>query len=282
VKVSVKMPTSAFGMREIDQSEDMLRRTYKDLYYVTPQNLKHQLSNSFILKMCSSARWQFNTVKELYTWARQERSLRTAMLICFTPGDELAKESTHFKHQSILYQLDELKSNYKDIFTLCYSDKQPPAMKFERYIKVMDEVSGLLKWAQDGVNRADTKHKDVRGKDGRREEAEFWFKAKTLGIDVIEKVQNIQRFLKKIEAGFGDSSSQKQKSAIRSRQKTEKRKVRTQLKAEGGQPKMYKKPRKERISIADLLKKNMPKQTCSSWKCSMFDSRHSSHLYQHC
>ena len=57
-KLTVPLPSPVFGHSVQDFSEDNLRKTYSEIYYISPMNLKQKQTNSFILKMCSAAEWR--------------------------------------------------------------------------------------------------------------------------------------------------------------------------------------------------------------------------------
>ena len=200
--ISIKLPSHVFGKKELDQSEELLQKKYKELYYVNPQNIKQKMSNSFILKMCASAQWRFEHMKDLNSWAREERSMRTAFMLSLSPTELIAKESIHIKKQNIPFRLEEITTSYKDIYVLCLSQKPPPDMKFERFVKAKEEIEDLLNWIGDAVNNSEKKYESVKGKEGRKEEAEFWLKIKCLAHDIKEKVEETLSQIKKLDDGF--------------------------------------------------------------------------------
>ena len=70
------MPSTSFGISNRSLEEKDLIGEYGELYYESPLNLKQRHTNSFILKKCSSNRWQFTKKVKLFDWARQERDFR--------------------------------------------------------------------------------------------------------------------------------------------------------------------------------------------------------------
>lgn len=105
VTLKIHMQSSSFGQSRLDVSEDSLKKEYFDLWYTNPQNFKQRSSNSFILNMCASARWQFASKRKLIDWARKERDFRWNIMLAFANEEEVATESLYFKDQCIRSQI---------------------------------------------------------------------------------------------------------------------------------------------------------------------------------
>ena len=64
--VYVPLPSSVFGHYVTEISEEKLKKTYAELYYIPPVNMKQRYLNSFTLKMCSAAKWGFDSKKKTF------------------------------------------------------------------------------------------------------------------------------------------------------------------------------------------------------------------------
>ena len=85
------MKNSGISNRSIDEKD--LIGEYGELYYESPLNLKQRHTDSFILKMCSSNRWQFTKKVKLFDWARRERYFRWNSYLTFSPAEEVKNET---------------------------------------------------------------------------------------------------------------------------------------------------------------------------------------------
>ena len=84
-----------------------LQKLYKELWYNTPNNLKQELSNSFILDMSRAKFENFTNQRALETWARKEREKRIDILLAIHDLDDiLAEETKYMKMKNILWQLN--------------------------------------------------------------------------------------------------------------------------------------------------------------------------------
>ena len=77
------MPSSLFGRSNRSIEEKALIGGFGELYYKSPLILKQRNTNSFILKMCSSNRWQFTKKQKLIDWERRETDLRWNSYLSF-------------------------------------------------------------------------------------------------------------------------------------------------------------------------------------------------------
>ena len=107
------MPSTSFGISNRSIEEKDLIGEYGELYYKSSLHLKQRHTNSFILKMCSSNRWQFTKKVKLFDWARQERDFSRHSYLSFAPAEEVKNEMKYFKQQNINTRLAEIKTEFR-------------------------------------------------------------------------------------------------------------------------------------------------------------------------
>lgn len=153
--------------------------------------------------MCAAAHWQFKTKRELFDWARKERDLRWTMKLTFTDTEELETESEYYKGQSLLWRLEKLSRDLRDIHLMLGHDK--PVIhqnKFDRVLQYAEEVTTLLKWAEDAEKQIECTLKETSGKKGRKEEEVFWGNLRKKVGPVIQQVQLVHQKAKALESAF--------------------------------------------------------------------------------
>lgn len=239
--LQVQMPSSAYGHSVLNVKESTLVREYSTLWYEEPQNFKQKASNTFILKMCSAAEWQFTTKKKLYLWARNERDIRWNAMLSFADCNEVESETPYFQNQCIQYCVEALLNQYT--FAARAAEDKDPSLHPRNHPQVEEynkELKSLESWAQNGLAKAEKKLNAAKGKHGHGEEELFW------GV-LIKKAQKVVSFLeeKAMKAttlqqaycdAFGERSTASQKADIRKKQKNQKKNMKRRAETKmGGQ-----------------------------------------------
>ena len=192
------MPSQAFGHTVASFSQENLKHTYNELWYKAPQNFRQRDNNTYILQMCSASAWRFNKKKDLITWAREEREDRWNCRISFASVSEVENESPHFRNQSIPYQIHELKESYEDIVKFLDSKECPdiPLTKRQMILTMSSKVDELVEWAEKGVSMINDKMKNLVGKNGRKEEENWWINILKAGNEKTEELKQLSTSLK--------------------------------------------------------------------------------------
>lgn len=159
--------------------------------------------------MCSSNRWRFNSKKDLLDWARKERDIRWNSFLSFAPASELKEETKHYKLQNINFRLDLLKTDFRDVFCQLNTDAIPHPNKYARYMQLKEDVGSLHVWAEDGYQTALHKYEDVKAKQGRKEDLEYWLRAKTIADQIKNDVFSLLNKLKEKCMQFDETNHEK-------------------------------------------------------------------------
>ncbi len=185
-KISVPLPSQAFAQSHISVTEEELKAKYQAYFYLSPQNLRQNYINSFILKMCSANSWLFGREKDREKWIREERELRWNTYLSIAHKEEVGGETAYYKKQNIDYRMHQTLKEYSDI--------NIDAMKIsqiERIHELKEKTEKLSKWADDAMETVQTKYDKVVTDDSKKEQKEFWQKLKTRSREMNEHVHDV-------------------------------------------------------------------------------------------
>lgn len=191
-KESVILPTSTFGRSNIDISHDLLIKDYGEMYYSSPQNFKHRKANEFVLQMCASALWRFTNKWEMFVWARTERKDRCVALTAFADINDIKKESPYFKQQNVMYQLESINKQHRDVILMTENDddvdERVLKLKKEKITAYSKQLGILTNNAKEATEKIKEKLQLVQGVQGRKEEQAFWLSLSRKAESVVQKL----------------------------------------------------------------------------------------------
>jgi hypothetical protein len=196
------MPSTSMG-KSVIVPEDQLKKEYSDLYFVSPQSQKQKTINSFILGMCAAARWRFKSKRALLDWARGERDSRWTLSLTLMSEEDMEDEKAYFREQSVLCRVAKLSKDFPDVWLML--DEDEPNIhrnKLDRVTAFSVEMERLAKWIQSVKENIEERIKGVKGKEGRKEEENFWLKLAKKATKVIQSVMALHEKTKKLKDKF--------------------------------------------------------------------------------
>ena len=232
-KLLVNMPSKVFGHAYVEVAEKHLISLYTELYFHSPQNLKHKTINKFILEMCSSAKSRYNRKKDLLSWARTERDERWLVLISFMDEEKVSGETFYYKQECILWRLSDLKATYRDILHVISMNGKIGDGNVVRLHELAAELDRLKEWGDGHVTRSIEKLAKIEGCEGRQED-KFWKNIIKQGNVVCEKMNVICEKVKSAvpdDALINFKKAAKSKSRSKNLKKELKRKSRAEVAA---------------------------------------------------
>ena len=207
-RVTVHLPNADLLQRKtLSLRESELSRSYPELFYNNPTNMKQRLTNTFVLGMLDSAGHRFPIRRDLIDWGREERSERITSLLAFASTEEMKDETKYFKDQCLMFQVESWKKQYKDIvgmFKISRRDLKIRKVKHDRVVQCQEAIEDIAQSLKSEMRQVDKKLSGVSGKHGREEEEQFWKALKPKALKVEQCIEELQGKSNALSMAFCD------------------------------------------------------------------------------